>query len=171
MLAAQLIAHVALAFFVSVMVLAAHRDAATLTISNRLVACLGVGYVPFALLSGLGFLNMGYALATGVSMLLMSLLLFSFGLIGGGDAKFAAVTSVWLGPEGVLIFIACTTLIGGMLALALLIFRTLPLPAFLSGHAWVRRMREPTSSIPYALAMSPAALLAIPSTKWAALIA
>ena len=170
-MSSQIIAHIALAFFAGAMALAAYKDAATLTISNRLVACLAMSYLPFALLSGLGLLNMGYALATGVLMLLISFLLFSFGLIGGGDAKFAAVTAVWLGPEGVLMFIAYTTLIGGILAITLLFFRILPLPAFMCGHAWVRRMREPTSSIPYALAMSPAALLVIPSTKWSGLIA
>lgn len=161
----------ALAFFAITMVFAAVQDAATLTIRNRLVLILAGVYVVFAPLAGFGLVEMGQALGTGALVLVATFTLFALGLIGGGDAKLAAATAIWLGPEGTLVFLIYTMLIGGGLALALIVFRTVPLPATLYGQAWVARLQMPGTGIPYALAMAPAALLVIPSTTWFALLA
>ena len=167
----QLAAIAALAFFAITMIYAALQDATTLTIRNRLVLVLVGAYVVFAPLAGFGLLEMAQAFGTGALVLAVTFTLFAFGLIGGGDAKFAAATAIWLGPEGTPVFLIYTMLIGGGLALALLSFRAMPLPATLYGQAWVARLRSPGTGIPYALAMAPAGLLVIPTTTWFALLA
>lgn len=164
-------AFAAMAFFAITMIYAALHDAATLTIRNRLVLILAGAYIVFAPLAGFGLLEMGQSLGTGALVLVATFTLFAFGLIGGGDAKFAAATAIWLGPEGTLVFLIYTMLIGGGLAIALLSFRAMPLPATLYGQAWVARLQAPGTGIPYALAMAPAAFLVIPSTPWFALLA
>ena len=159
-----------LILFTVAMIYAALQDAATFTIRNKLVLALFAGYILFAPLAGFGLVAMGVSLAVALAVLLVTFTLFSFGLIGGGDAKLAAATALWLGPEGTLVFLVYTTLIGGGLAIALLTFRTLPLPAQLYGHAWVARLQSPATGLPYALAMAPAALLVVPSTHWFVLL-
>ena len=167
----QTAAVAALAFFAVAMIFAAIQDAATLTIRNRLVLLVAGGYVVFAPLAGFGLLEIGQAFGTGALVLVATFTLFAFGLIGGGDAKLAAATALWLGPEGTLVFLLYTTMIGGVLAMAMLLFRRTPLPATLYGQAWVAHLQSPKTGIPYALAMSPAALLVIPTTTWFALAA
>lgn len=166
----QTAAFAALVFFAITMIFAALQDAATLTIRNRLVLIVAGGYAVFAPLAGFGLTDIGLALATGALVLMASFTLFAFGLIGGGDAKLMAATALWLGPQGTLTFLIYATLIGGVLAIAMLMFRAMPLPATLYGQAWVARLQAPKTGIPYALAMAPAALLVVPSTPWFTLL-
>jgi prepilin peptidase CpaA len=167
----QTAAFSALFFFTVAMIYAALQDAATLTIRNRLVLIVAGGYVVFAPLAGFSLPEIGLAFGTGALVLAITFTLFAFGMIGGGDAKFAAATALWLGPEATLAFLIYTMLIGGVLALAMLTFRAAPLPATFYGWSWVSRLQSPGQGIPYALAMSPAAILVIPTTTWFALVA
>ncbi|WP_370160908.1 A24 family peptidase [Limimaricola soesokkakensis] len=167
----QTVGIVAVAFFAVTVIYAALQDAATLTIRNRLVLVLAGGYFAFAPLAGFGLLELGQGLGTAALVLLATFTLFAFGLIGGGDAKFAAAASLWLGPEGTLAFLVYTMLIGGVLAAMLIALRTLPLPVALYRVPLVARVQAPGAGIPYALAMAPAALLVIPTTTWFALLA
>jgi prepilin peptidase CpaA len=167
----QTAAFSALFFFTVAMIYAALQDAATLTIRNRLVLIVAGGYVVFAPLAGFSLLEIGLAFGTGALVLAVTFTLFAFGLIGGGDAKLAAAAALWLGPEATLAFLIYTMLIGGLLALAMFTFRAAPLPASLHGWSWISRLRTPGRGIPYALAMSPAAILVIPTTTWFALVA
>lgn len=167
----QTAAFSALVFFTVAMIYAALQDATTLTIRNRLVLIVAGGYVVFAPLAGFGPAQIGLAFGTAAIVLVATFTLFAFGLIGGGDAKLAAATALWLGPEATLAFLIYTMLIGGVLAAAMLMFRAAPLPAAVCGWPWVSRLQSPGQGIPYALAMSPAALLVIPTTSWFALVA
>ena len=164
-------AHLALIFFTFVMIFAALKDVTTMKISNKLVLTLCGAFIIFAPIAGFAVIEIGQALGTGVLVLIGTFTLFSLGLIGGGDAKFAAATAIWLGPEGMLAFLVITMLIGGGLALGLLVFRKVPLPVSLSGQSWVSRLQAPGTGVPYALAMAPAALLVIPTTAWFTFVA
>lgn len=163
-------AFAAMFLFHVAMIYAALEDAMTMTIRNRLVLMMFAGFFLFAPLAGFGIAEMGLNFAVAIGVLVVTFTLFSFGWIGGGDAKLAAVTALWLGPEGTLLFLVYATLIGGVLAVALLTFRRMPLPAQLYGQAWVARLQSPTMGIPYALALAPAALLVVPSTPWFTLL-
>ena len=52
------------------------------------------------------------------------LLLFACGWIGGGDAKLAAATALWLGFDPLMTICVYASLFGGVLTLLLLQFRT-----------------------------------------------
>ena len=86
-----------LAFFPALMALSASMDLLTFTIPNRICASLALGY--FALAAPLGvpladiLLNISCALA----ILGLAFVMFNLGWVGGGDAKLAASTAVWLG--------------------------------------------------------------------------
>ncbi len=166
----QIAAFSGLLLFTGAMIYAALQDAATMTIRNQLVLALLAGYVILAPLAGFGLVQMGVGLAVAFGVLVVTFTLFSFGWIGGGDAKFAAATALWLGPTQVVIFLIYTALIGGVLAGLLLAFRTVPLPASLYHVAWVARLQSADTGLPYALAMAPAALLVVPSTPWFTLL-
>ena len=84
--------------FPALMAYAAASDLFTMTIPNRALAAPGGG------LRGLRARSAGHAgarillhLAAGAAVLAVAFALFAFGWIGGGDAKLAAATALWLG--------------------------------------------------------------------------
>lgn len=166
----QTAAWAALAFFPAMMVFAALMDVMTMKIRNSLVLALILGYAVLAPLAGipLGEIASNLALAAGV--LLIGILLFSLGWIGGGDAKLAAATVLWLGAAHILPYVVYTTLIGAVLTLAILAFRRADLPAGWRSSEWVNRLHSPQAGVPYGAAMAPAALLVFPQTSWAVAI-
>ncbi|MBY0502087.1 MAG: prepilin peptidase [Alphaproteobacteria bacterium] len=56
-------------------------------------------------------------------VLIISFALFSFKFIGGGDAKYIAVSSLWVGAQGILPFLLIVSIIGGALALPYLFLK------------------------------------------------
>ena len=56
-------------------------------------------------------------------MLVLTFALFAFGWIGGGDAKLAAATAVWIGWHGLSDYGLLASLLGAALTLAILYFR------------------------------------------------
>lgn len=99
---------------------------------------------PVAWLSHLG--AAGAVLAVGI-------IPFILGRLGGGDIKLMTAVSLWTGFDYLLEFLVYTSLAGGALALLLLLVRRLargrPLP----------RLLRTGESVPYAVAIAPAAIL------------
>jgi prepilin peptidase CpaA len=91
---------------------------------------------------------------------------FSQGWIGGGDAKLAAATALWFGFDHLLDYMIYASLFGGVLTLAILQFRKLPLPAFIARQQRITRLHEPDGGVPYGIALAAAALLVYPKTGW-----
>ena len=165
-----IIATIGIVFFAAAMVHAALEDARCYTIRNKLVIAIAGAWLVLSPLAGLALPQMGMALLASGFVLTVTFALFAWGMIGGGDAKLAAAAALWLGPQGTLLFIAYTMMIGGLIAIAILVLRMAPLPAIFNGPAWITRLQSPGAGIPYAVAMAPAALLALPHTLWFALI-
>jgi len=94
--------------------------------------------------------------------------MFSFGWIGGGDAKLFAATCLWLGPEGTLFYVIYASLLGGALTLLILGLRSFPLPAALSSQGWLTRLHSPEEGVPYGIALAGAGLLVYPNTPFMA---
>ena len=85
-----------LTIFPGAMALAAASDFFTMTIPNRLVLALASGFFVMAPLVGLGWSDIELHMGLGLAALAFAFALFSFGWIGGGDAKlFAGRTAVW----------------------------------------------------------------------------
>jgi prepilin peptidase CpaA len=168
-----MIGKIALMLFPLMMAFAASSDLFTMRISNRVVLILAAGFVPLALMSGMAPEAIGMHLLCGVLVLVVAFCLFSRGWIGGGDAKFAAATALWLGfgdpgtadsPTGVLPYLVYASLIGGVMAVGLLSVRRWALPGFLMKHDWVVRLHDARTGIPYGIALAIAGLMTYSGT-------
>ena len=120
-----------LTIFPGATALAAATDLFTMTVPNRIALVLIAGFLVAAPLVGLGWPEIGLHFGLAVAALLVSFTLFSFGWIGGGDAKLFAATCLWVGPAALLSYSVFSALIGGALTLALLFWRGVPLPEML----------------------------------------
>lgn len=151
--------------FPALMVFAGSMDLLTMTISNRISLALLGGFVVMAPLAGFSFDATLMHLAAGALVLLATIAMFSAGWLGGGDAKLLASSALWVGMEHLVTYLAYVSILGGALALMILVYRRLPLAA-LPGPDWALRLHRSGSGIPYGLAISGAALWIYPVTPW-----
>jgi prepilin peptidase CpaA len=157
-----------LAFFVFplCMIVAAVSDLMTMTIGNRLNLMLAAAFLVLALLSGMDLPTIGIHVAVAAAVLALAFACFAFGWVGGGDAKFAAATVLWLGWPEALSFIALASVFGGMLTLTILAFRRAVLPGFVVRQPWIARLHHEESGVPYGVALAAAGLAVYPATSW-----
>lgn len=154
-----------IAIFPALMIYAAFSDILTMTISNWVSIVLVVAFVLLALLFGLPAAAIGWHLAAGMIVLVVTFTFFAFGWIGGGDAKLAATTAVWMGVEHVGQYAVSAALIGGGLALTMLAFRRIPMPGWVRAQSWVMRLHDKNIGVPYGVALAAAALILYPETR------
>jgi prepilin peptidase CpaA len=91
---------------------------------------------------------------------------FACGWIGGGDAKLAAATALWLGFDPLLEYLLTASIFGGALTLVIMRFRLMPMPALLQGQEWAMRLHRVDAGVPYGIALAAAALTVYPHTIW-----
>src|SRR5690349_18049807 len=111
-----------------------------MTISNRVSLALVAGFVLLALITGMSLHDAAWHLAAGALMLTMTFLFFWWGWIGGGDAKLAAATALWIGFDHLMDYALYASILGGALTLLLLQFRVWPLPTVLARQEWAQRL-------------------------------
>ena len=162
----MLVDMVRLLLFPSLMAFAAASDLLTMTISNRVSLLLVAGFLVLALASGMSLPDIGSHLGAAGLVLAVSFGCFACGWIGGGDAKLAAATALWLGFGYLVTYLLYASLLGGALTLLLLQFRMVPLPALLAGRAWAQRLHRQGGEVPYGIALACAGLLIYPETPW-----
>ena len=153
-------------FFPVVMAVAAVSDLLTMTIPNRLSLALAAGFALACLVAGLGLAEIGSHLSAGAAMLVLGFAFFAFGWIGGGDAKLFAAAALWFGWEQLLDYGLSAGLVGGALTVAILLARRMPLPLILLRQAWILRLHDPRTGIPYGIALAAAAIALYPQTPW-----
>jgi prepilin peptidase CpaA len=139
-------------------------DLLTMTIPNRISILLASLFVAFALVSGMAGHEILWHFALAALVLVVGFTFFSFGWIGGGDAKLAAAIALWLGTDSVLEYFLLAAIGGGALTIALISIRRFPLPAFALGWDWLTRLHHPKTGIPYGIALAGAALFILPET-------
>lgn len=159
----QVVAAAALAAFVGAVAYAAISDLTTYTIPNRVSLALLAAFAVFAPVSGLDASTLGLHLAAGAAVLAVTFTMFALGWIGGGDAKLAACVGLWMGWSTVLEYLLVATVAGGVFTLVLLAVRQLPLPAFLARIAWVAKIHDRKSGVPYGVALAAGALFVLPN--------
>lgn len=154
--------YIALLFFPIAMALAASSDLLTMRISNKLVLLLALGFVVVALAVELPLQQFAMHLLCAFVVLVVAFGMFAMRWIGGGDAKLAAATTLWLGFGLTLPYLAYTAILGGALTLLILVLRRIPLDAVLADRpwlAWLSRLHDRKQGIPYGVAMAIAGLL------------
>jgi prepilin peptidase CpaA len=157
---------ISLTLFPATMAFAASSDLLTMTIANRISLVLVGGFVLLAVMTGMSATDMLLHFGAGATVLLVAFVLFGCGWIGGGDAKLAAATALWLGFAHLPDYLIYSSILGGVLTLALIQFRMLPLPAMLVGREWIERLHRRGGGVPYGIALAAAALLVYPHTEW-----
>ena len=71
-------------------------------------------------------------ISCGLAILVIAFAMFSFGWVGGGDAKLAAATAAWLGWAAILDYGLAAAVFGGVLTLTILAARAAPFPLSLA---------------------------------------
>ena len=160
-----------LMLFPAVMAFAASSDLLTMTISNRVSLVLAAGFFAMALVIGMTPAAIAMHIAAAALVLVVAFVFFAQGWIGGGDAKLAAATALWLGFDHLLPYLVYASLLGGLLTFVLLQLRTLPLPGLLMGQQWAERLHRKDTGVPYGIALAAAALAVYPDTIWMRAIA
>src|ERR1700746_4065439 len=153
-----------LALFPAMMAFAASSDFLTLTISNRVSLILVGGFVALAVIGGVSAADCLSHLAAGCVVLVAAFSLFARGIIGGGDAKLAAATALWLGFDHLLPYLLYASIFGGILTLAMIRFRLMTLPKALAEEEWFKRLHRLAGDVPYGTALATSALLIYPDT-------
>ncbi len=162
----MLIEAVRLTLFPAMMAFAASSDLLTMTIAHRVSLILIGGFVALALLSGLSGADVASHVGAAAAVLAVAFVCFGCGWIGGGDAKLAAATALWLGFGNLFNYLIYASLLGGALTLLIVQFRTMPLPRVLAGREWAERLHREGAGVPYGVALAAAALLVYPQTEW-----
>jgi len=157
---------VRLLLFPALMAFAAWSDLFTMTISNRISLILVGGFFILAVWSGMPVAQIGMHVAAALAVLVVTFAFFARGWIGGGDAKLAAATALWLGFDQLLNYLTIASLLGGVLTLLILRFRLMPLPAMLADQEWAKRLHRMDSGVPYGIALAIAALMVYSDTPW-----
>ncbi len=148
--------------FPLLMIFAAISDMLTMRISNRLVGLVVLSFFVLAFLVGMRIETIGMHLLAGLAVLAIAFAFFALRWIGGGDAKLMAATALWFGFGELLPYVVYASLLGGALTLLLLLVRRWPLPDALGRQAWVARLHNAGTGIPYGIALALAGLLVYP---------
>lgn len=153
-----------LGLFPAAMIYAAASDLITMTISNRLSIALFLGFFVLALLIGMPLADIGWHLAASGAVLIFAFAFFARGWIGGGDAKLAAATALWIGFSHLMDYLLVAAILGGALTLLILQVRKWPLPQLLARQPWIARLHAMETGIPYGIALAAAGLIVYPET-------
>jgi prepilin peptidase CpaA len=119
-----------LLFFPALMAFAAISDLLTMTISNRVSIALAVLFIAMAFACVLPATEILWHLACGAAMLVFAFGLFARGWIGGGDAKLAAATAIWLGFDHLGDYALSASVLGGLLSVSIIVLRIGLCPEF-----------------------------------------
>lgn len=148
--------------FLGLVLFAAGSDIASMLIPNWVSIALAAVFPIAAMSAGMSWPEIGLHALVGVVVFIAGFVLFSFGVLGGGDVKVIAGVSVWTGLSALSPFAFWTTVAGGVLGLVVLLTRRRLAPA--DGRpAFFNRLLTPTNGIPYAVAIAVGAIASLPA--------
>jgi len=94
---------------------AALNDVREYRIPNRIVLAIAALY-PVHVLVSAEPVAWGGAMLVAAIALVVGMILFFTGVLGGGDAKLLAAVALWAGPANILEFLTITAVLGGAMA-------------------------------------------------------
>ena len=159
-------------YFPSLMAFAAASDLTTMTIPNRVSVLLLAGFAVMAPLTGMSLPAFGMHLLGGLVIFGICFTFFAMGWMGGGDAKLATATAVWVGWTHIFEYALVAAVLGGLMTVFILSARGMPFPMLLARFGWLERHHRPETGIPYGIALAAAGLLIYPQIAiWKSVIA
>lgn len=151
-----------LTVFAVLMAAAAFEDFRRLTIPNLVPAALSLLWPLYFAATAPSFHGALAAIGCALAVFLVGAALFARGWLGGGDVKLLAAATLWAGPAGTPSLLVMTGVLGGVMALFLL----MPFGAQLAAAARLILGQVPlgheTGSgppVPYGIAIAGAALI------------
>lgn len=159
-----MVSTLALLVFPFLMALAASSDLLTMRISNRLILLLVVGFFVMAIAMNLPLQQFALHVGCAAIVLVVAFAMFALRWVGGGDAKLAAATTLWLGFGLTLPYLVYAALLGGALTLIVLLLRRLPLSPLIARFRWIERLHDRKSGVPYGIALAAAGLVTYSNT-------
>lgn len=160
-----MIASAILMTFAAIMAFGAAMDLLTMRIPNRISIALALAFIAAAPLAGMTTYDILSHVGAGAVVLAASIALFAVGGFGGGDAKLLSAAALWIGFDQLLPFLLYVTVFGGVLALAILYYRRIPVLGIRTPD-WAMNLHRRGSGIPYGIAITASALLVFPLTPW-----
>jgi prepilin peptidase CpaA len=152
--------------FPAAMAFAGAMDLLTMTIPNRISIVLVAAFCVAAAMTGMGWQELASHVGAGFLMLVIGIAMFAMGWLGGGDAKLLAAAALWIGFEHLIGYLLVAGIAGGLLALVILIYRSMPPPLWLARQGWALHLHGARTGIPYGIALAAAGLHVFPSTSW-----
>ena len=147
------------------MVFAAVSDMLSMTIANRVSVLLIAVFAIVAPLTGMDWATFGWHLAAGGLVLAVTFAMFAVGGMGGGDAKLLTASAVWMGFNIQLLeYLVYTAFLGGVLTVAILIYRGSALAAYTGHNPFLRNFADGKGGVPYGIALGIGGLLTYPNT-------
>ncbi|MAP18769.1 MAG: peptidase [Aurantimonas sp.] len=154
-----------LVIFPFAMLYAAASDLVTMTIANRVSILLALAFPVVAYAAGMAPGAIGAHFGIGLVCLTVCFGMFAAGWMGGGDAKLLAATAVWFGPTPMLLeYILFASIYGGLQTIGLLTIRAFLQPV--TGVAFIDRLLERETGIPYGIALGLAGLTVYSGSVW-----
>jgi prepilin peptidase CpaA len=150
-----------MASLIGLLAWAAVTDYRTYLIPNRISLAIAALY-PVYVMTQPADVDWQGALVVASAFLVIGVLLFRFGIVGGGDIKLLTAMALWVGPGEILAFLFITAIAG--LALTVLTIshlrylRPWPAPALASDEAAVLKLRQ---SVPYGIAIALGGILTV----------
>ncbi len=145
-------------------VLAGWTDFRGLTIPNILPALILASFVPAYAVSYFAgaeiFSSLGYHVGAGFFVLLITFILFSLKVIGGGDSKLLSAYALWIGFKALPIYLFYTALIGALLGVAALLLKRWKPFKNPSEGGWIARVQGGENKVPYGIPIAIGALIA-----------
>jgi prepilin peptidase CpaA len=156
--------HAALIGFAALMIIAAFEDLRRLVIPNALPLALCVLW-PLYIAPTASLVGTAGAVGCAAIVFFAGALCFSRGFLGGGDVKLLTAATLWAGPGLTPSLLLVTGVLGGALALVLLVppcahLATLARVKF-GADAELQSSHRLTTPVPYGIAIAAAALLVI----------
>lgn len=161
-----MIEYAVLLVFPAAMAFAGAMDLFTMTIPNRISIVLVVAFGVAAAMTGIGWAGLANHVGAGLLMLCVGIGMFALGWLGGGDAKLLAATALWIGFDYLVPYLLVAGIAGGVLAIAILMYRSMMPPLWLARQEWALRLHGARTGIPYGIALAAAGLHVFPSTGW-----
>jgi len=163
---------VPLAGFSGLMAVAAFEDLRRLVIPNGLILALCVLWpLHLALAPNLTLATGGLAAGCAAAVFVVGAMLFSRGLMGGGDVKLLTAATLWAGPAATPALLLWTGLLGGLLSVIFLTPLGVQIAAarlVVPGPASAAANETQRVAVPYGVAIAAAAIVATipPNFSW-----
>ncbi|MFC3637992.1 prepilin peptidase [Camelimonas fluminis] len=144
-----------LAIFCILMATAALQDIVQMKISDIIPVALIAMFAVTPLPEPVTWAGAGWRIAIALAIFFAFAGVNFFNLMAGGDVKLITAASLWFEPGyGTFTFVVLTTVCGGLLALAHIALRALPLPVALHRLAWIGAIQAGQNVIPYGVGIA-----------------